>query len=69
MTSEEFRNDSLFLRDQFPHDGVFEMPIIKKTDIPLDDLALIGYDKHEEYDVKEIEDEEAGYLIQLINVL
>ncbi|MVB10497.1 hypothetical protein CAFE_11870 [Caprobacter fermentans] len=45
MTSEEFRNDSLFLRDQFLHDGVFEMPIIKKTDIPLEDLALIGYDK------------------------
>lgn len=37
MTSEEFRNDSLFLRDQFPHGGVFEMPIIKETDIPLDD--------------------------------
>ena len=45
MTSEEFRNASLFLRDQFPCDGVFEMPIIKKIDIPLDDLALIGYDK------------------------
>ena len=45
MTSKEFRNDPLFLRNQFPHDGIFDMPVIKRTDILLDDLSLIGYDR------------------------
>lgn len=54
MTSEEFRNDSLFLRDQFLHDGVFEMPIIKKADVSLNDLALIGYDKLNEESFNQI---------------
>lgn len=45
MTSEEFRTNPLFLRNQFKSDGVFEMPIIKRAKIALDELALIGYDK------------------------
>jgi hypothetical protein len=35
----------MFLRNQFARDGTFEMPIIKKTKLNLDNLELIGYDK------------------------
>ena len=45
MTSEEFRNNPLFLRNQFNGDGTFEMPVIKKQEIELDNVSLIGYDK------------------------
>ena len=45
MKSVDFRNDPLFLRNQFPRDGTFEMPIIKKTKLSLDKLELIGYDR------------------------
>lgn len=45
MTSEEFRNNPLFLRNQFNGDGIFEMPFIKKQDIDIDSVSLIGYDK------------------------
>ena len=45
MTSEEFRNNPMFLRNQFETDGVFEMPKIKKDEISLENIALVGYDK------------------------
>lgn len=45
LTSEEFRTNPLFLRNQFNGDGIFEMPIIKRQDIDLDNVKLIGYDK------------------------
>ena len=35
----------MFLRNQFKSDGVFEMPIIRRQDIDLKDVKLIGYDK------------------------
>ena len=45
MKSVDFRNDPMFLRYQFARDGTFEMPMIKRTKISLDDIELIGYDK------------------------
>ena len=45
MTSEEFRTNPMFLRNQFIGDGVFEIPKIEKEEIPLENIKLIGYDK------------------------
>lgn len=45
MTSEAFRNDSMFLRNQFETDGTFEMPVIKKQKVNLEQFSLIGYDQ------------------------
>ncbi len=45
MTSEEFRTDSMFLRNQFKSDGVFNMPLLKKDEISLEKVELVGYDK------------------------
>ena len=45
MKSVDFRNDPMFLRNQFARDGIFEMPIIKKAKLDLDNIELIGYDK------------------------
>lgn len=45
MTSEEFRTNPMFLRNQFKGDGVFEIPKIKKEEIELGNIELIGYDK------------------------
>ena len=35
MTSETFRNQGLFLRNQFQGEGIFEIPIVKKQHISL----------------------------------
>lgn len=35
----------MFLRNQFARDGTFEMPVIKKAKLDLDNIELIGYDK------------------------
>ena len=45
MKSVDFRNDPMFLRNQFARDGTFEMPVIKKAKLDLDNIELIGYDK------------------------
>ena len=45
LTSAEFRNNPLFLRNQFLSDGTFEMPKIKKEEIDLENVELVGYDK------------------------
>lgn len=45
MKSVDFRNDPMFLRNQFVRDGTFEMPVIKKTKLDLETIELIGYDK------------------------
>ena len=45
LTSEEFRSDPLFLRNQFESDGVFDMPVIRRQNIDLGDIRLTGYDK------------------------
>ncbi len=42
MTSEEFRNKSLFLRNDFTGKGIFDIPIIKKENINLKNISLIG---------------------------
>ena len=54
MKSVDFRNDPMFLRNQFARDGTFEMPIIKKTKLDLDNIALIGYDKLSEGQTEKI---------------
>lgn len=45
LTSAEFRNNPLFLRNQFLSDGTFEIPKIKKEEIDLENVELVGYDK------------------------
>lgn len=45
MKSVDFRNDPMFLRNQFARDGTFEIPVIKRTKLDLDDIEFIGYDK------------------------
>ena len=44
MKSVDFRNDPMFLRNQFARDGTFEIPIIKKTKLDLDNIEFVGYD-------------------------
>lgn len=45
ITSYEFRNDTMFLRNQFKSVGMFRLPLVKKQEISLEDVSLIGYDK------------------------
>lgn len=45
MTSEEFRMNPMLLRNQFDKYGTFEIPMIQKEEVSLENLALIGYDK------------------------
>lgn len=54
MKSVEFRNNPMFLRNQFARDGTFEMPIIKKTKLDLDNIAFVGYDKLNEKETDKI---------------
>ena len=35
----------MFLRNQFKSVGMFKLPLIKKQEISLEDVSLIGYDK------------------------
>ncbi len=44
MTSEAFRNQGLFLRNQFQGEGIFEIPIVKKQHVNVETITLIGYD-------------------------
>lgn len=44
MTSEEFRNDPLFLRNGIKGKGIFDIPIIKKETVNLKIIQLVGYD-------------------------
>ena len=43
MTSLEMRNDPLFMRNSFDSVGKWDIPIIKKQDVPLDNVRLIAY--------------------------
>lgn len=45
ITSYEFRNDTMFLRNQFKSVGMFKLPLVKRQEISLEDVNLIGYDK------------------------
>ena len=45
MASATFRNDPMFLRNQFEGDGVFELPVIRRESVALEEIALTGYDK------------------------
>lgn len=45
LKSVDFRNDPMFLRNQFARDGTFEMPVIKKTKLDLDNIKFVGYDR------------------------
>ena len=35
----------MFLRNQFKGDGVFELPVIRRESVTLEEIALTGYDK------------------------
>lgn len=54
MKSVDFRNNPMFLRNQFARDGTFEMPLIKKENLDLDHIELIGYDKLNENQTNKI---------------
>lgn len=43
MTSKEMRNNPLFMRNGFDTFGHYEFPIVKKQNIQLDDVKLIGF--------------------------
>ena len=45
ITSYEFRNDTMFLRNEFKSVGMFKLPLVKRQEIRLEDVSLIGYDK------------------------
>ena len=45
MTSEEFRKNPLLLRNHFVGQGVFQLPLVKKSNIDLLNIQLLGYDK------------------------
>lgn len=55
LTSEAFRNNPLFLRNQFEGEGTFQIPIVKKQHISLEQLKFIGYD-HIKSDERENKD-------------
>ena len=42
MTSKQFRNNSMFLRNEFEVEGKWGFPIIRKQDIDLADVELIA---------------------------
>ncbi|MCL2512372.1 MAG: DUF4417 domain-containing protein [Oscillospiraceae bacterium] len=44
MTSEEFRADPLFARSAFECEGKYDMPIIKRQEIDIRNVGLIGFD-------------------------
>ncbi len=54
MTSESFRNNPMFLRNQFKGEGTFEIPKISKDKITLENIELIGYDKLNENNTDKI---------------
>ena len=43
MTSKEMRNNPLFLRNGFESAGRWGIPVIKKQDIPLENVGLIAF--------------------------
>ena len=43
MTSQEMRNDPLFMRNSFAGIGRWEIPVIRKQNLLLDDIGLIAY--------------------------
>ncbi len=45
ITSYEYRNNPMFLRNQFKSVGMFKLPLVKKQEISLENVKLIGYDK------------------------
>lgn len=54
MTTQEFRNSELFLRNEFEKDGQWGFPIIKRQTINLDNLELIAcsdISNHDEYNL------------------
>ena len=53
MTSKQMRNDSLFMRNSFKVTGKWDIPIIKKQDIPLDNVHLIAYSDTKYNDIPE----------------
>lgn len=45
LTSEQIKNNPMFLRNQFKGEGQLDIPIIKKQDINIENISLIGYNQ------------------------
>ena len=43
MKSIDFRNDSLFLRNEFETAGKWQMPLVRKQDYDLSSIELIAF--------------------------
>ena len=54
MTSKEFRNNPLFLRNEFETEGKWGFPIIKKQEIDLDHIELISCSDVSKKDTKNL---------------
>ena len=42
MTSEEMRANPLFMRNTFPTVGKWGMPVVKKQELPTNDIQLLS---------------------------
>ena len=42
MTSVSMRDDPLFMRSNFETSGRWDIPLVRKQDIPLDNIRLIA---------------------------
>ena len=54
MNSNEFRNNPLFLRNNFVSDGEWNFPIIKRQEISLNNIDLISYSDISSKDTKNL---------------
>ena len=45
MTSVEFKSNPMFLRNQFHGEGQLDIPKIKRQDIDIENISLIGYNQ------------------------
>ena len=53
MTSIKMRNDRKFLRDEFPCEGEFEIPIIRHEELPLSPIDLVACSRTRKDDTDE----------------
>lgn len=54
MSSKEFRNSPMFLRNEFEKDGAWEFPLIKKQNIDLSAVELIACSDISNHDTKNL---------------
>ena len=54
MKSKIFRNDPLFLRNEYVSEGRWDFPVVKKQDINLENVELISYSDISSADTKNL---------------